>query len=207
MQLGLDRCVFASFGVAAYRDPPVVLCFGPAEEMRESRQSVPWDSRGAGAAAGWKSNPERHAEMIARYWLGAPEDEQYLAAHLATCFQQWDVFLSGERPVQVDSARVLANPLRGAKDEDLVPLTTPEARFDSALVLGEKLLAGFVDADYPERGPQTALWRETFLVLQRVLEKHGRPFHSWRRYKSREDIRGFAATFVRNWLREGGHLP
>ncbi len=46
-RLGIDGCVFASFGVAGYWEPPVVLAFGPAEVSGTPRISVPWDSRGA----------------------------------------------------------------------------------------------------------------------------------------------------------------
>jgi hypothetical protein len=205
-RLGTDRSIFASFGVAAYRDPPVVLCFGPAEEERSHRQSVPWDSRGAGRAAGWSD--ARRVAMIATYSLGAPEDERYLAAHLATCFQKWDTFLSGGRPIAPDPEGVLAPALHQPAHVDTAPLTTPEARFDTDVTLGARLLAAFVDADYPGReGPDAADWRKTFTVIRRVLEKHGRHFEAWRRYQSGDDIRTSAAVFIRDWLRDGGDLP
>ena len=195
--IGTDACVFASFGVAAYLQPAVVLAFGPAEQQRESRLSLPWDSRGAAARLGWSD--EVASEKIARYSLAAPNDESYLARHLATCFQTWEQFLSGKRPLapDPDEARVLGWALDAPADVDLAPLTTPEARFLEPQPVGETLLAVFVDADFPDSGPRSADWRRTYTVLRRIVEQR-KParFEAKRRMKPGPALARAAASFV-----------
>jgi hypothetical protein len=201
--LGTDRCVFASFGVAAYLNPPVVLCFGPAEQVRPNRTSTPWDSRGVGPRAGWGS--EYHAQMVAKYSLGAAEDESYLASYLATCFQSWATFLEGKPPVAVDPAYALVGAPKTAT-EDTVVLTTPEARFDMDLVLGEHLLACFVDEDSLNASPGASSWRQTCTALQRIVESRGGVYEPLRRYQFGHGMRHRTALFISQWLRDGGYL-
>lgn len=201
-RIGTDECVFVSFGVACYWDPPVVIAFGPAEACRSGRTSVPWDSRGAGTVL--KLSERSHAALIQEYSLESPHDEAYLASHLATCFQEWDLFLSGCRPKATDPRGVLKMAMEAAPGEDQSWLTTPEARFGETIELGEQLLAVFVDADFPTKGDRE--WRKTFTVIQRVVERRGGKFVSLRRSAGAVDYMSSTSEFVRGWMRERGYL-
>jgi hypothetical protein len=204
-ELGIDQCIFASIGVAPHWTPPVVLCFGPVEAVRNDRCSVPWDSRGVGVANGWTTT--HHAERIAHYSLCSVDDEHYLARHLATCFQQWDIFLAGGRPVAKDPSGILAYAMSQPAAQDMTWLTTPEARFSADLNLDAELLAAFVDADYPESLQQGASdWQKTFLVLRRILERKGKPYRALRRAQTGSSFASATAAFVQTWLRGGGLL-
>jgi hypothetical protein len=206
-ELGLGGCLFASFGVAAYSNPPVVLAFGPAQDFQDDRFSVPWDSRGAGNLMGWSTSV--HRQKIEQYSLPAPEDERYLARHLATCFQIWETFLSGNRPIAPDPAdvRVLRSVMDAPPDRDLVPLSTPEARFSSSQEVAQGLLAIFVDADYPDTSEEHEDWLKTYTVLRRIVErKNKNGFKSLRRMKKDPSILHAAYAFTRDMLRAQGVL-
>ncbi|WP_199745978.1 hypothetical protein [Corallococcus sp. AB030] len=210
VSLETDRCVFTSVGVAAYFAPAIVLAFGPLSDLRDDRISVPWDSKGAGSFMSWA--PERHQEKIAQYSLPAAADETYLAKHLATCFQTWSRFLAGERPVAADAADigVLRKVMSAPAQQDVLPLTTPEARYSSALDVGPKLMAVFVDADYPSTRSSeiNTAWLETYTVLRRIVERRNEDgFHSLRRMARGRDLVQAAATFTKEYLYElGGEL-
>jgi hypothetical protein len=204
-ELGTDRCVFASFGVAAYSSPPIVLAFGPVEDFRADRISVPWDSRGVGRFMGWITDV--HRQKIEQYSLPASADEAYLARHLSTCFQTWETFLSGSRPVAPDppDVRVLRKVMETPSDMDLLPLSTPEARFSLPQEVGQALMAVFVDADFPDTRPAYEGWLDTYLVLRRIVESRDRKgFRSVRRMKRGADLVQAASNFTRERLRASG---
>ena len=201
-RLGIDGCVFASFGVAGYREPPVVLAFGPAEASDAARTSVPWDSRGAGSAL--DLGAASHEALIAEYSLVAPLDRDYLASHLATCFQEWERFLSGGRPEETDPRGVFRKARSAPSGEDFTWLTTPEARFDQDVLLGEHLLAVFVDADFPSRANDRD-WLRTYTVLQRVARVRQAEFVSIRRSVGAVNYPQYASDFVRRRMRASGY--
>ncbi|HCF56867.1 MAG TPA: hypothetical protein DFS52_02585 [Myxococcales bacterium] len=164
---------------------------------------MPWDTRGAAALLRW--SPEVASEKIARFSLSAPDDETYLARHLATCFQSWERFLARERPLAPDTleARVLGWALEAPADVDVTALTTPEARFLESQTLGETLLAVFVDADFPDLSPASSDWRNTYAVLRRIVERR-KPavFKPLRRMKPGPSLAQAATSFVLERLGE-----
>ena len=202
-KLGIDGCVFASFGVAGYWAPPVVLAFGPAEVSGTARISVPWDSRGAGTVLGLAAGS--HEALIAEYSLVAPLDQDYLASHLATCFQEWEQFLSGNRPKESDPRGVLRRAISAPQGEDYTWLTTPEARFEQDLLLGDQLLAVFVDADFPS-GANAKEWRRTYTVLQRIAANRKAEFVSIRRTVGAVNYRQYTSELVRRRMRDLGYV-
>lgn len=203
-KLGIDGCLFASFGVAGYREPPVVLAFGPAELSGTGRISVPWDSRGAGKTLNLAD--DSHEALIAEYSLVAPFDQDYLASHLATSFQEWERFLSGGRPKEPDPRGVLHKAISAPQGEETTWLTTPEARFEQDLLLGDRLLAVFVDADFPSGTNGNKEWRRTFAVLQRVAANRKAEFVSIRRSLGAVDYRHHTSALVMRRMRASGYI-
>jgi hypothetical protein len=202
-RLGIDGCIFASFGVATYWEPPVVLAFGPAEVSSAARISVPWDSRGAGKVLNLA--PESHEALIAEYSLVAPLDQNYLASHLATCFQEWERFLSGDRPKEIDPRGVFHRAISAPQGEETTWLTTPEARFEQDLFLGDQLLAVFVDADSPTFSPGDKEWRRTFQVLRRVAANRGAEYVPIQRSIGAANYQRHTSELVRRRMRASGY--
>ncbi len=202
-KLGIDGCVFASFGVAGYWEPPVVLAFGPAAVSGTARISVPWDSRGAGKALNLAA--DSHEALIAEHSLVAPFDQDYIASHLATCFQEWERFLSGGHPKATDPRGVLNRAISAPPGEETTWLTTPEARFEEELHLGDQLLAVFVDADFPSRANDKD-WLRTYTVLQRVAANRKAEFIPIRRSLGAVDYRRHTSELVRRRMRASGYV-
>lgn len=197
--IGTDGCIFASIGVAAYLTPPLVLAFGPMRDAREGRRSAPWDSRGLRAVLG--CDAATHARHITERSIAAPDDEPYLAHYLARGFDDLYTWLGGQRPTGSDVLGVFDALRRQGDHEDLVPMTTPEARYEVGLDLSSLLLAAFVDADYPVGRPDERGWAETFGALEVLL---GDDFHRLRRGAGAPDLRGAAYRFVRGHLEREG---
>ncbi|MEO7596429.1 MAG: hypothetical protein ABI134_34775, partial [Byssovorax sp.] len=168
-----------------------------------ARISVPWDSRGAGKVLNLAD--ESHEALIAEYSLVAAFDQDYLASHLATCFQEWEQFLSGDRPKEIDPRGVLHRATSAPPGEDFTWLTTPEARFEQDLLLGDQLLAVFVDADFPSRANDKD-WRRTYIVLRRVAANRNAEFISIRRSLGAVDYRRNTSEFVRRRMRASGYI-
>lgn len=199
--IGTDRCIFTSVGVAAYVTPPVVLAFGPMQDARPGRTSAPWDTRGLGAFLG--CDQPTQARWIAEYSIPAPDDEVYLAHYLARCFDDLYSWLGGRPPTGSDVLDVLGAVRRHAgAGADTSPMTTPEARYETALDLSDTLLlAAFADADYPLGRPDQAEWAKTYRTFERHL---GDDFHRLRRNVGAPDLRGAAYRFVRRHLEQEG---
>lgn len=197
--LGTDRCVFCSVGVAPYWDPPVVLLFGPLEEVTAGRIVAPWDTRGATTGAALSS--ARSAAMVAQYSLQSPDDQVYMPRHLATCFRSLASFLVGDRPVRLDPAGAFRTVLGAREAQDLTWLHTPEARFDRDLEIdGSALRAVFVDVD----ALRSTASKRTALVLRRLVEETGGAFRPLQRGVGAVDYRGEVARFMDQWLISGG---
>ncbi len=148
---------------------------------------------------------ESHEKLIAEYSLVAPFDQDSLASHLATCFQAWEPFLSGDRPKEIDPRGVLRRAISAPPGEDFTWLTTPEARFEEDLLLGDQLLAVFVDADFPSRANDKD-WRRTYTVLQRVAANRKAEFVSIRRRLGAVDYRRHTSELVRRRMRASGYI-
>lgn len=201
--LGTDMCVFASVGFAVYLMPPVVLAFGPMDELRDHRMSAPWDTRGVGSLMGW--NPGFHADMIERYSLPGGVDEAYLARSLATLFESPAQFVRGDLPTGSDILGVIRTavsrtngPWVGSQSD----FSTPEARFTHAIDLDDEVfLAAFVDVDALDARPDADAWKRTVAALRRRL---GPRFFPMRRKAGAIELRGAAVEFTLAHLRQEG---
>jgi hypothetical protein len=147
---------------------------------------------------GWNEDTRRL--FVQTYSLDAPLDEEYAARHLATCFQTWHQFLAGRRPVVSDPSGVLGTALQRPSAVDVVPVTTPEARFSLPQPLGAKLLGAFVDADFPETRVDAG-WLATYLAVERVVAFRGGAVRRVRRRIGVADVRSAASDFAMNYLR------
>lgn len=196
--LGTGECVFFSIGVAAYVTPPVVLAFGPMQDVRPGRISAPWDTRGLKVIG---CDEENQARLIAEYSIAAPDDEEYLAHYLGRCFDHLHHWLEGRPPTGSDVLGVL-EALKRNPGDDVYPMTTPEARYKRAVELPSGLLlAAFADADYPVGRPDEEEWGKTYRILERYLDDR---FVRLRRRVGVTDIRSEAYRFVRDHLEGEG---
>jgi hypothetical protein len=92
-------------------------------------------------------------------------------------------------------------------DLDLVPLSTPEARFSAPQEVARGLMAVFVDADYPDTSDEHEDWLKTYMVLRRIVErKNKNGFKSLRRMKRDPSLLQSAYAFTRDLLRAQGGL-
>lgn len=193
--IGTDHCVFFSIGVAAYVTPPVVLAFGPMQDVRPGRISAPWDTRGLKGVIG--CGEEDQARLIAEYSVQAPDDEEYLAHYLGRCFDHLEHWLEGRTPTGADVLGVL-EALKRNPGDDVYPMTTPEARYERTVELSNGLLlAAFADADYPVGRRDEEEWGKTYRIFERYL---GDLFIRLRRRVGASDIRSEAYRFVRDHL-------
>jgi len=194
--------------VAAYLAPPLVLAFGPMQDARSGRTSAPWDTRGLRSILA--CDEADHARHIAEHSIPAPDDETYLAHYLARCFDSLHMWLDGQRPTGLDVLGVLGmlrnhdyNAGRGQSgtDEDMLPATTPEARFTANVDLSSLLLAAFVNVDYPIGRADEDGWAKTYRALEGLL---GDDFYRLRGDVGIPDLRGAAYRFVRRHLEHEG---
>lgn len=199
-EIGTDRCVFCSVGSAPYWDPPVVLLFGPLELFVADRLVTPWDSRGAAKRAG-----QLGPDLVARYSLRWTDDRDYLPRHLATCFPGLLSFLQGQPPAQVDPAQVFLPPANARRADVALPiwLTTPEARFEADIsVDGSALRAVFVDVEALVDDAR----KRSAAVLRRLVERGGGEYRPLKRGMGAVDYQGEVASFMTEWLTNGGWL-
>lgn len=200
--LGTDECIFASVGVAAYLDPPVLLVFGPMDEVRPNRLTAPWDTRGIAGALSYASGSDRHRTLIERYSLPGGLDERYLEIYLATLYEVPSAFLAASPPTRPDHLGVI----KGARELNFghVGYCTPEARFTAMVTLDEDtLLAAFVDVDALRDRPEAAAWLRTVSALKRRL---GDRFIPVERTAGTADLRDHSARYIYRFLQDEGVL-
>lgn len=204
VEIGTDGCVFCSVAVAPYWEPPVVLLFGPLDDERiaTDRWTAPWDTRGAAREGNTKGLSPWN--LVARYSLPAPVDEEYLPLHLDTCFHDLEHFLDGERPVREDAAGVFRRLVHESPRGDLCWLHTPESRFvDGVRIAGDLLRAVFVD----EEALTTEGQLKTAAVLRRLVEESNGTYRSLLRRGGAVDYPAEVAAFMKQWLQEEGWWP
>jgi len=112
------------------------------------------------------------------------------------------------RPKEVDPRGVLDRAISAPEGEDCTWLTTPEARFERDLLIGDQLLAVFVDADFPSgANANDKDWRSTYTVLQRIATKQKAEFVSVPRRLGAADLTRSTSDFVRRRMRASGVHP